>query len=261
MPRAQFSDLNFEQPFFVDEGSVRSLHFTLGEVQSAMRLDQPDELQVDYTRTMMGFLLLHPQPQRIAMVGLGGGSLVKFCRRHLPSTRMVVVENNPGVLALRRQFCIPEDDARLSVVEDDGAVFVAGLDSAVDVLLVDGFDHTGQPPQLCSQAFYDMCFKALAPGGVLVANLHHDDPEHELLLQRIAASFHGNAMQAAAGEQANCIVFAGRRRPVTLEALRAREWPRGLDEIAQRQLRAEFARIGWVARSLDPDTRAALGAD
>ena len=261
MSPAQFTDLNFEQPFVVDEGPVRSLHFTLGEVQSAMRLDRPDELQIDYTRTMMGFLLLQPQPRRIAMVGLGGGSLVKFCRRHLPLARMVVVENNPGVVALRRQFCIPDDDARLSVVEDDGAVFVAGLDSAVDVLLVDGFDHAGQPPQLCSQAFYDSCFKALAPGGVFAVNLHHDHPEHDVLLQRIAASFRGNALQAVAGEQANCVVFAGRRRPVTLDALRGREWVRAVDEIAQRQLRAEFARIGWVARSLDPDRRSPVGAD
>ncbi len=250
MAPAQFSNLNFVEPFIVDEGPVRSLHFTLGETQSSMRLDRPDELQIDYTRTMMGFLLLHPHPRRIAMVGLGGGSLVKFCRRHLPRARLVVVENNPGVLALRHQFCIPDDDDRLSVVEDDGAVFVAGLHSVVDVLLVDAFDHAGQPPQLCTQAFYDASFAALAPGGVFAVNLHHDHPEHELLLQRIAASFKGNAMQVVTGEQANCVVFARRDGPVSAEALRDRQWTRRVDEVARRQLSAEFAHIGWVARAL-----------
>jgi spermidine synthase len=185
------------------------------------------------------------------MVGLGGGSLVKFCHRHLPSARITVVENNPGVIALRQAFEIPDDDVRLSVLEDDGAVFVRTLRGAADVLLVDAFDRGGQPAQLCSQAFYDACFRALAPGGVLVVNLHADHPEHELFTGRIARGFKGNALQVLAIEKANCIVFAGRRRPVTLETLRSRAWTHELAPQVQRQLRSEFAHIGWNACALD----------
>jgi spermidine synthase len=243
-----FENLRFEAPFVIQDQGLRSLHFTHGEVQSSMHVGRPDELQVDYTRTMMGFLLLQPCPDRITMIGLGGGSLAKFCHRHLPSARMTVVENNPGVIALRREFAIPEDDARLSIVAGDGALHVAGVRGAIDVLLVDGFDHSGQPPQLCSQAFYDNCFHALAPGGVLVVNLHVDHPEHDLFVRRISGSFEGNVMEVMAGEKANCIVLAGRGRAVTLQALRSREWAGTLDTTAQRQLRAEFAQIGWNAR-------------
>jgi spermidine synthase len=244
-----FDSLRFESPFVRQEGGTKSLHFTLGETQSSMSVDRPDELQIDYTRTMMGFLLLCPRPRSIAMIGLGGGSLVKFCLRHLPSARMTVVENNPHVIALRNEFGVPDDD-RLSVVQGDGSAFVREACRQADVLLVDGFDHAGQPPQLCSQAFYDDCQRALAAGGVMAANLHIDHPEHDLFTARIARSFKGNAMQVAAGEQANCVVFAGRRRPVTLQALRSREWEGALEPQAQRQLRAEFARIGWVACAL-----------
>lgn len=249
---APFDHLRFEAPFIREERGIKSLHFTIGETQSSMRLDRPDELQIDYTRTMMGFLLLCPRPRDIAMIGLGGGSLVKFCRRHLPSARLTVVENNPGVIALRKDFGVPDDDARLSVLEEDGAVFIRDPGSRFDVLLVDGFDHAGQPPQLCSQAFYDDCLGALAAGGVLVANLHIDHPDHELFTARIARSFKGNAMQVLAGEKANCIVFAGRRRPVTLEALRSAAWEDALQPQAARQLRAEFVRIGWSACALRP---------
>ena len=34
--------------------------------------------------TMMGLLLFDPSPARVAMIGLGGGSLVRFFARHLP---------------------------------------------------------------------------------------------------------------------------------------------------------------------------------
>jgi spermidine synthase len=252
---AEFASLNLEPPFVVQEAGTKSLHFTMGETQSTMRVDRPDELQIDYTRTMMGFLLLTAQPHSIAMIGLGGGSLVKFCYRHLPSARMTVVENNPAVIALRKDFAVPDDDARLSVLEDDGAVFMRTVSGAFDLLLVDGFDHTGQPAQLCSQAFYDDCYRALAPGGVMVANLHADHPEHDQITGRIARSFKGNAMQVLAAEKANCVVFAGRRRPVNLEALRSVGWAHALEPQAQRQLRGEFARIGWNACALGDSLR------
>ena len=88
----------------------------------------PERLVLDYTRTMMGFLLLQPAPQRIAMIGLGGGSLLKYCRRHLPDAEFTAVEISPEVIALRRQFGIPDDDARLRVVCADGADFVVLAD-------------------------------------------------------------------------------------------------------------------------------------
>lgn len=248
-----FDHLRFEVPFVLQDQGIRSLHFTHGEVQSSMRVTHPDELQIDYTRTMMSFLLLNPRPGRITMIGLGGGSLAKFCHRHLRWACMNVVENNPEVIALRRQFNIPDDDDRLAVLTDDGALHVATAPpQAIDVLLVDGFDHTGQPPQLCSQAFYDDCIRALAPGGVLVVNLHIDHPEHDLMVRRIAASFDGNAMEVIAGEKANGIVLAARDRPVTLQALHNREWAHVLSPAGRRQLSAEFAQIGWNTRSLPP---------
>jgi spermidine synthase len=242
-----FENLNFDAPFVVNEDGVRSLHFTLGEVQSSMRADRPDELELDYTRTMMGFLLLNPQPRAIAMIGLGGGSLAKFCHHHLPSARITAVENNPHVIALREEFGVPTDDERFKVVCDDGAAFVARSPGAFDVLLLDAFDASGLPPQLSSQVFYDACFDALVPGGLLVVNLHADDAGHDAAVQRIARGFDGNAMQVLAAEKSNCIVFAGRELAVTLEALRGLGWAGALDSQVKRQLRAEFAHIGWNA--------------
>lgn len=247
-----FQNLGFDSPFVVEEDGVRSLHFTRGEVQSSMRAGRPDELELDYTRTMMGFLLLNPQPRAIGMIGLGGGSLAKFCHRHLASSRITVVENNPRVIALRDQFGIPCDDGRFTVVNGDGGAFIGKRAGAFDVLLVDAFDASGLPPQLCSQAFYDGCFRALVPGGLLVANLHADDVGHADYVQRIGASFRNNAMQVLAVEKSNCVVFAGRERAVTLEALRRLDWAGALDPEVQRQLRSEFAHIGWSAATITP---------
>jgi spermidine synthase len=55
------------------------MHFTSLATQSAMSLSEPDALIAQYTRKMMSFLLFNPDPKHIVMIGLGGGSLAKYC--------------------------------------------------------------------------------------------------------------------------------------------------------------------------------------
>ena len=153
-----------------------SLQFRRGQTQSRMRGDRPDQLLVDYTRTMLAALLWQPRPSRIGLIGLGGGSQVKFLHRHFPAVALEVVENHPGVIALRRDFGIPDDDARLQVSLDDGARFIAGKAGRYDLLLVDGYDAHGIPEALDTPDFHRDCRRALAAGGVLASNLHCDDP-------------------------------------------------------------------------------------
>lgn len=135
-------------------------------VHSEMDINAPFRLALGYTQTMMGFLFFHRNPSSIAIIGLGGGSLTKYCHLHLPDSSIVVLENNIDVIALPDPFLIPKDDARLSIQCADGADFVKMHKEKYDVLIVDGFDHVGQPPQLCSQEFYDNAYQMLDEGGL-----------------------------------------------------------------------------------------------
>lgn len=238
-------------PFVRDDRGARSLYFSLDELQSRMDSRQPWQLDVDYTRTMMGFLLFQPAPLHIGMVGLGGGSLAKFCYRQLPACRITVAEINPHVIALRRDFQIPDDDDRLVVQQADGAAFVARHAGGFDALLVDGFDHQGQPAQLCSAAFYDDCLAALASGGVLAVNLHHDHADYPLWIARLQRSFNGNVVEVLAPEKSNSIAFASAGKPLSPRHLSLQAALGALDAKAGVQLKAEFARIMWCMKDLD----------
>ena len=77
---------SYAKPFAIDNGRRRSLHFSLAHVQSAMRIEEPFALELAYTRKMMAFRLFLPDPKRVLIIGLGGGSLAKYCYRHLPQT-------------------------------------------------------------------------------------------------------------------------------------------------------------------------------
>ncbi len=108
---------SYDKPFIIDRGRRRYLHFDLDSVQSAMYLENPNRLCLAYTRKMMMFLLFIPAARHILLLGLGGGSLAKFCYENLPQTAITAIEPDSHVIALRDEFRIPPDDTRFHVIQ------------------------------------------------------------------------------------------------------------------------------------------------
>lgn len=235
-------------PYVREELDARSLHFSMSAIQSRMRIRHPDALELEYTRLMMGWLMFLPQPRRIAMIGLGGGSLAKFCHRHLPQASMAVVEINPQVIALRDAFMVPPDDARFQVIADDGAAFVARTDERFDVLMVDAFDAHGMPAALGAQRFYDDCLDVLRPGGVLAANLHAGHPHFPIYLDRIRRSFGEDLLRVDDRDGSNGVVFACKGQPLRRSHRGPARRPAALAAEPWAQLRPAFARIASAMR-------------
>jgi spermidine synthase len=195
-------------PLVRTRGGRRTLEFSAGDIQSEMLVKHPDTLVLAYARAMMCFALFVPRPRHIVMVGLGGGSLAKFCYRHFPHAEITVVELRADVIALREQFCVMPDDARFRVLHADGADHIRSLRAEADVLIVDGFDAGGLAPALGSAGFYADCRRALRPGGVLVANIFSYDPQFAQRRARLRQAFDGQlcGLEGVAGN--NRILFA-----------------------------------------------------
>lgn len=246
------SDQEHVRPYVFRDETSRSMHFSLHEIQSRMRLHDPHALDLRYTRTMMGFLMFAPCPQRIMMMGLGGGSLAKFCHHHLPQAHMDVVEINPHVIALREEFGVPADGPRFRVIQADGARFIREVVQHYDVLLLDAFDDQGLPGPLASARFYRDCADALQPGGVLVANLPASLQHLSACLQRIRMAFGGAVLVVGDDDLENVVVFAfklgvGQSLACHVDACVC---PAGLDASAREQLMPAFDGIAqaWARR-------------
>ncbi|MBB3221846.1 methyltransferase domain-containing protein [Pseudoduganella umbonata] len=185
-----------------------TLEFVPGEVQSQMDLADPHRLVLAYARAMMCFVLFKPRPAHIVMVGLGGGSLAKFCHRYLPDARITVLELSADVIALREHFAVPPDSERFHVIHADAAHHMPRLAGSADVLLVDGFDAAGLPPVLGSARFYADCRRALKPDGLLVANMFSYDPHYGAMKHRLRQAFSDNVCQFRGIAGNNHILFA-----------------------------------------------------
>lgn len=207
---------SYDKPFVVDNGRRRFLHFDFGSIQSAMDLSDPGRLALAYTRKMMAFLLFKRDPERLLLLGLGGGSIAKFCYRNLPDSSLTAIEVNGDVIALREEFGIPADDHRFRVVHADGAAYLAQLSRRQDVILVDAFDRAGMATGLDSAEFYRVARTRLNTGGVLVANLCGSDSSIRAQLAMIRDAFGDELLTMRVRVDGNIIAFAFKgRRPVS----------------------------------------------
>src|SRR5262245_47646070 len=195
----------------VEEDGVRVLQIGGDAIQSAMRLDAPDAIELDYVRAMMAFLLFRPRPRDVLMVGLGGGSMARFIHQRMREARLCVVEINPAVVTVaRKYFHFPEDDERLSIVIGEGANAVSHRPASCDILVVDGFVNGKVADSLCTRSFYAAAFAALRPPGVMVANFMADDGKLERHCARIEKAFGRPPLLLLAEERDNLIAFAFR---------------------------------------------------
>lgn len=198
----------------VDLGNTRSLHFGTFPRQSSMSLQTPHTLELSYTEAMMSCLLLSPNPERILVVGLGGGSLVKFLLHHYPNCKIDVIEYRQDVVNVAHQFFhVPSDDPRLTIHVGDGYLFTQQQyyqgDVSYDLMLVDAYDHVGMAASVGAQAFFDSCAGILSDNGVMSINLWGSDrPLFNQTMSRINQSFNGRTMILPVKNKGNVIGIA-----------------------------------------------------
>jgi spermidine synthase len=214
---------------FSEDGEVRYLHLGSEWVQGSMWLDKPYEIELDYVRRMMAWLLfvedLDEVPQMHAMqLGLGAASLTKFCFKKL-ETLTTAVEINPDVVAVcRHWFKLPANNAKLNVVLGDAAHVLKQPEwrRSVDALQVDLYDHEAAGPVLDSADFYASCRDVLSENGVMTVNLFGRHASFNVSMQNMAQVFGEDAIWAfTPTREGNCVVLAQARahQPERLDLL------------------------------------------
>ena len=188
---------------------MRTLHLGSCAIQSTMRVSRPWDLELAYTRAMMACLLFCQTPEAVLMIGLGGGSLAKFIRKHRPATRITAVEIDARVITVARaHFEVPPDDDTLQVIEADGALYMRQHPACADIILLDGFDAGNQVEALATETFYAACRRALKPRGVLVVNLWGRDRDFTEYFTRLLHAFDGEVGWLSVQGKTNVIIFA-----------------------------------------------------
>jgi spermidine synthase len=145
-----------------------------------LSLKDPGRLELAYVRAMLSPLLFIDDPQRVLLVGLGGGSLARFLLEQFPDCRVEAVERRAGVVEIAHAyFGLPRVE-RLTAHVADACQLLETLSrqapQAFDLILVDAYDHRGMDASVNAPDFFRSCAGLLHRQGTLSMNLWGTHP-------------------------------------------------------------------------------------
>jgi spermidine synthase len=140
-------------------------------IHSMINLADPDDMPAPYTQLMTAGVLYPEATKRILMIGLGAGSASTYLTRAMPDAQIDVVELDPGVISVAKQYFGVRETERLHIIESDGRVYLTRHKDLYDLILLDAFRELGVPFHLLTKEFYTLIKDHLAPGGAVASNV------------------------------------------------------------------------------------------
>ncbi len=209
----------------IDNGDCRSLLFGGSVLQSSMSLTAPHRLVLSYTRCMMAPLLANDAPERVLIVGIGAGSLVRFLYHHLSSCRIVGVDIAPHIVKLAYGYFLLPDSQRFTVHYQDGYDYLSHLpkSEAFDLILIDAFNGAGMAESVYNPAFFALCRQHLQPAGLISINLWSGDKDKMASVKRQINARFGPLLALPVPHRGNVICIAGNQTELSRLATASRQ--------------------------------------
>jgi spermidine synthase len=150
----------------------RSLVFEgTNAVQSVARVGAPGYPVLPYVRALAAAVALVRPPRRALVVGLGAGTVPMFLRTAFPDVDVDVVEVDPTIVEVAREWFEFADGPHLRVILGDGRAVLEKARRHWDVIVLDAYGESRIPPHLATREFLATVRRRLAPGGAVLANL------------------------------------------------------------------------------------------
>jgi len=200
-----------------DYKGLRTLLFERGGGrQSVVKPGDPDHLELAYARVALAGLALCEEPRRILVVGLGGGSLPMFLRRHYPAAAIDVAEIDPGVVDVAKQFFGFREDELTRAHVGDGRQFIENVRQGYDIIFLDAFGARDVPKHLTTQEFLQAVRRALVTSGVVVSNVWRPsaNPLHDSMVRTHQEAFDELYILDVPGDVNNILLALPRKQPL-----------------------------------------------
>ena len=155
-----------------DTDEIRTLRFgKQGTRQSVVKVGDLDYLGLPYAKSAMIGLAFTEQLNRILVLGVGAGNIPMFLHKHYLDAQIDVVDIDPQIIALAKQYFNLIEDRRLHIYAQDGRAFIENVQKPYDLIFLDAYTAAGIPKHLATKEFLLSLKKALKPSGAIIANV------------------------------------------------------------------------------------------
>lgn len=146
------------------------------------RLDK-DDIMFEYIRVFYDTEKFFPgTPNRVLMIGLGGGTLPSALNKKFPDAKLDVVEINPLMLKIAKEYFDFQPNENVNVYIEDGAEFVIKSDPALyDIVYIDAYDNDVIPAVFADEKFIEKLSKIIAQNGVVSMNVYKPELNKEII--------------------------------------------------------------------------------
>lgn len=157
-------------------GSTVCLRFSVRRDQrnqSCIDQRRPKAMVFTYTKMMMSALLLNPDPQRVLIAGLGGGTLPMALAELFPEAQIDIVEIDPAVVMVAKRFFGFEETHKLKVFTQDARVFTKRAlirNATYDLIMLDAYNGDYIPEHLMTREYLNETKSLLTDNGIVAAN-------------------------------------------------------------------------------------------
>lgn len=159
-----------------DKGDLRCLKFNVKSTntqQSCFLKSQPQQLVFNYTKLLMTSLLIMPEPKRILIIGLGGGTMSNTLAQLYPQSQIDNVEIDEAVIKVARDYFGFFENNQIKTYNQDGRIYIKRAllkKQQYDWIILDAFNGDYIPEHLMTKEFLQEAKALLSENGVLSAN-------------------------------------------------------------------------------------------
>ena len=141
-------------------------------LQGAVFLDGSDDLVFEYTKFYRLYHHFSPAANKALLIGGGVYSVAHDFLKHNPEGTIDVVEIDPGLTEIAREYFNLKDDTRLKIYHEDGRTFLNTSEEQYDTIFMDAFNsHLSIPFQLATAETVTEIYESLADDGVVLVNI------------------------------------------------------------------------------------------
>lgn len=161
-----------------------------GGFQSGAYTAGTKDLAFGYTRKIAEVVAAAPSKSRIAILGGGAFTLPEYIGKHYPKSQIDVVEIDPKLPQIARQYFRYDQPSNVHVIAQDARAYLQTVAHRYDIVIVDVYNDALVPFSLATQEYTADLQHALAPNGIVAANIIAGiNPTCQPLLGSIQSSY------------------------------------------------------------------------